>query len=658
MNYSFIFVSSLINQINFNINIYIHVMRTKKITIAKKNDTTKSNAFSKINEMVLEGLKKEGLKWFKPWRMANGDIYAPVNYVTGRPYNGINTQILSAAARAKGYTSGEWGTFKNISDNGGQVRKGEKATAVALWTLSYKEDETGKYLTKKQALDKGYILPMDVINGKLSEMWGLKYYLVFNIDQCDNIETKISPIAPQDVEPIPTAEDIYNSFKNKPSLKHGGNEAYYSPAQDHVQMPSIYNFVDADSYYKTLFHELIHSTGHQNRLNRVGVAQGVNKWGDETYSKEELVAEIGAWYLVGLCDLDPKDSEFNSQAYINGWCKKLEEKEKEVVYAMTQAQKAVNHILGNGGTDTPQKPKAVKKQAVLRSKNVSLVNHSEIFTPHVDGQIGANVGFLVSNLKAKFGTEMICEMVFNNQKEVDEAKIYEVIKLDGVYYNIYLTHFQGETAIGYAPENKYRFELIAEGLDGTKRNFKFGLSSVLKQAPIQRAYMHAIQVCHKNFWEFKEVRPYNPKLNSKQVTIDSEPLEITSIRYFETARGLGYECQTNKMNVRIWNDGQGGETYMPPYFPFTKKYMNMNENELEALIDDFEGVKREKKNMYPKTMTARYFKHDSDTRNPRNEMYASETEVNNRLEESKFFEGLNHEANIVIEIKLSNGVII
>jgi hypothetical protein len=136
-------------------------------------------------------------------------------------------------------------------------------------------------------------------------------------------------------------------------------------------MPNPENFVDTASYYKTLFHELIHSTGHKNRLKREGVTSPKASFGNELYSKEELVAEIGAWYLTGICGLEPKDSELNSQAYINGWIKHLENKEREAVYAMGQAQKAVEYIIGKGGDKTPSKPKA-KKQAVLSSKQVNV----------------------------------------------------------------------------------------------------------------------------------------------------------------------------------------------------------------------------------------------------------------------------------------------
>jgi antirestriction protein ArdC len=108
-------------------------------------------------------------------------------------------------------------------------------------------------------------------------------------------------------------------------------------------MPMLETFVDADSYYKTLFHELAHSTGHKSRLNRKSMTE-IAHWGDNTYAKEELVAEISSWYLVGLLGLNPQDNEVNSQAYIKGWCRELSDKPSECVFAMQQATKVVDYL--------------------------------------------------------------------------------------------------------------------------------------------------------------------------------------------------------------------------------------------------------------------------------------------------------------------------
>jgi len=415
----------------------------------KNNSTIKVTAFTKINTLVLEGLKKDGLKWFMPWKNEDGSLYGPINHATGRAYNGINKQLLSAVAREKGYKSNEWGTFKNISECGGAIRKGEKASAVTLWVLSYEIKETGKYITQAQAR-KSFNLPTDVINGKLRESWSLRYYLVFNIEQADNITPRntVEPVEVQPIELIPTAEAIYKNYPNSPTLEHGGSSAHYVPARDHVQMPNANQFFDIDSYYKTLFHELIHSTGHSSRLKRKSLVD-IKRSGDELYSKEELVAEIGAWYLTGLCNLDPKDSMVNSQAYINGWVKKLQEQEKEVIYAMSQALKGVELIIGKDGDKTPSKPKKATEKLVLASKQV-FINHSELTKARGEED-------LRKHLKKSFNTDMVCEMTFSSPQEAQNWNVYEVLNIGGNQgndYNIYITEFAGQKAIGYALVNK------------------------------------------------------------------------------------------------------------------------------------------------------------------------------------------------------------
>ena len=170
---------------------------------------------------------------------------------------------------------------------------------------------------------------------------------MFNVAQCEGIEPhKIDSGETVEHEPIEAAEAIANSYIDKQGslkLTHRESQAYYSPDRDVVNMPKLNTFIDADSYYKVLFHELAHSTGHKDRLNRKTLLE-VNHWGDNTYAKEELVAEISAMYLTGLLGLEPKDNESNSQAYIKGWCKHLEDKADECVFAMQQATKVVEYI--------------------------------------------------------------------------------------------------------------------------------------------------------------------------------------------------------------------------------------------------------------------------------------------------------------------------
>jgi antirestriction protein ArdC len=177
----------------------------------------------------------------------------------------------------------------------------------------------------------------------------LRYYNVFNVAQTTGVEPiEFSSTDQSEYIPNQVAEDLCSKYfqnENVGLTHQDGKGCYYTPMRDSINMIPVEQFVDTDSYYKTLFHEMSHSTGHDSRLNR-STLTGHNPFGSEEYSKEELVAEITSMYLTGLTGITPKDSDGNSQAYINGWIKfAKDDKHNVVVHAMTQASKSADYIL-------------------------------------------------------------------------------------------------------------------------------------------------------------------------------------------------------------------------------------------------------------------------------------------------------------------------
>jgi len=295
----------------------------------------KQDVYDKVTERVIAGLKDKGMAWFRPWEGSGG--LAPINRATGRPYKGMNVFFLFAECDDKGYEHNEWLTYKQAEQLGGQVRKGETSTMVIFWNIFFK-GEDGKIYKKETEIPVGLTY---------EKLFSLRSYNVFNIAQCDGIEPRRSKVAAGgDKTPIERAEEVYAKFAGRPTLKQGGDRAYYQPSTHHVQMPKMETFVTADDYYKVLFHELTHSTGHKSLLNRATLVD-MNSFGDENYSKEELVAEVGAEFLTGIVGLKPKSDHTNSQAYINGWISKIGNDKKFLVSACTQAMKAVDCILGD-----------------------------------------------------------------------------------------------------------------------------------------------------------------------------------------------------------------------------------------------------------------------------------------------------------------------
>lgn len=283
---------------------------------------SKIDVYQIVTDQIIEMLEQGTIPWSRPWQ-----LHCPVNLVSKKAYRGINVFLLDCSARQQGYSSPYWVSYKQAQQLGGHVLKGEKSTIVVFWKfLAFKEkDENGETAFKE--------IPF------------LRYYRVFNIEQCDIPEDKIPQTSKLDFNPVDQAEEIIANMPNRPGITYdGGNRAFYSKLSDSVHLPPRDRFKAEDVYYSTAFHELVHSTGHSSRLNRKTLTDS-HSFGDHDYSQEELVAEMGAAFLCGTCGIDRTAD--NSAAYIQSWLKALKNDKKMVVQASSKAQKAADYILGN-----------------------------------------------------------------------------------------------------------------------------------------------------------------------------------------------------------------------------------------------------------------------------------------------------------------------
>jgi antirestriction protein ArdC len=303
---------------------------------------TKTNIYELITNRVIEGLEEKGLKWFRPWA---GSFNGPMNHTTEKNYTGFNIFWLNMVKETEGYESNEWLTYKQGQNIGAKLKKGEtakdKSQFVVYWAVSYKHKKTGVYYNSEAQLKKAGVKPSEC-----NKFFSMRSFYVFNIAQFENLEPKRKATDAPVFSPIEEAEKIYNNYENKPTLSHRGSQAFYQPMTHAVTMPEKDSFLSSDDYYKTLFHELTHSTGHESGLKRKGIVE-FNGFGTEVYSNEELIAELGSEYLTGITGIKPTDDSKNSQAYINGWIKRLKDSDpKTIVVASQQAIKAVNYMLG------------------------------------------------------------------------------------------------------------------------------------------------------------------------------------------------------------------------------------------------------------------------------------------------------------------------
>lgn len=276
---------------------------------------SKISVYQIITNKIIEKLEQGVVPWRKPW--VNGQA---VNWVTQKPYRGINALIVEP---------GEYATKKQILAAGGRIKKEEmrKSQIIVYWLWKEIKSEGGE--GKEGEETKKFAKPL--------------YYQVWNIKtQVDGLESKRTAQTFEH-DPIEEAEEIYKGFVG-PSYTFQSGQATYTPFTDVINVPPIKDFPNCNEYYSTLFHEMAHSTGHRERLNRQGITSTV-AFGDETYSKEELVAEMCAAMLCGVAGIDNSTID-NSAAYIKGWMSKIKDDPKLILTASSQAQKASDYILG------------------------------------------------------------------------------------------------------------------------------------------------------------------------------------------------------------------------------------------------------------------------------------------------------------------------
>ena len=268
--------------------------------------------YAEITNRMIQEMEQGIIPWQKPW-MAAG---AAISHTTGKPYSLVNQMLLGRA--------GEWLTFKQVQQEGGFVRKGEKAHMVVFWKfLQVKDEETDE----------------------LKEVPFLRYYNVFHIDQCEGITAKHAQVNPNPANPDQTVESIIEAYITREGVKLAhieGDRAFYQPSTDSITLPLMAQFTETAEYYGTAFHEMVHSTGHMKRLNRL---DNTAFFGSESYSKEELVAEIGAAALVNRAGLETAKSFRNSAAYVQNWLQALKNDKRFIVSAAGKADKAVEYIL-------------------------------------------------------------------------------------------------------------------------------------------------------------------------------------------------------------------------------------------------------------------------------------------------------------------------
>lgn len=350
---------------------------TTRKPVHKGRVTDKRNFYAEHTANIIAGLKAGKVAWHKPWK-ATGLSDLPVSLASGKLYRGSNVMLLWFTALENGYSSNRWGSYDEMAELAGMVKHADVKTGKVRWHSPELEDGTpdptprgvrkgekatfvvwARSLMVPKKDDDGKVV-MDPKTGKpqMVKIFPVKFFPVYNMDQCNFPEGTrgaklLARLAAAQPEVTPNERDeaaealVAEYLADGPSLGHGGDSAHYVPAQDHIQMPNLADFDSTAHYLSTLYHEITHSTGHDSRLKREGIAKGTfGGFGSKVYSEEELVAEIGASLLCSIAGIDQAAVYDNSVAYLQHWISKLEQDEKLIFRAASQAQAAVDLILG------------------------------------------------------------------------------------------------------------------------------------------------------------------------------------------------------------------------------------------------------------------------------------------------------------------------
>jgi antirestriction protein ArdC len=285
----------------------------------------RQDLYARVTASIVADLEQGVRPWTKPWSAQHlaGRITRPLRS-TGEPYKGVNVILLWCEAASRGFAAPIWVTFRQALAFGGHVRKGERGATVVY------ADKIVRTEIQEDGEEAERAIPF------------LKAYTVFNVEQVEGLPERFHMLATPTLtraQRIAQADAFFVNLRGE--LRHGGDQAYYAVHQDVVQVPPFECFTDPVSYYATLAHEFTHWTRHPTRLDR---DFGRQRFGDQGYAREELVAELGAAFVcadLGL-ELTPREDH---AAYLDHWLKVLKAEPRFLFTAAAHAQKACDYLI-------------------------------------------------------------------------------------------------------------------------------------------------------------------------------------------------------------------------------------------------------------------------------------------------------------------------
>jgi antirestriction protein ArdC len=283
----------------------------------------RNDLYQRITDQIIAQLEKGAAPWQRPWATIGGGL--PRNVVSRKPYRGINTLLLWSAAEEHGYESNLWATYRQWDMLGGHVNRGQHGTKITYWNVTTQttiDQRTGEEKEERRFF--------------------CKEYTVFSLDQCggealDRFRV-VRPV--RDFIDFQPAEKAIAATAAK--IHHGGNRAFFNTREDYIQLPLKTAFDGEGGYYATVLHELAHWTGHESRLNRI---DKLARFGDKSYSAEELVAELAGAFLTAALGVPNERTLDNAAAYLGHWLEVLKSDSRAIFTAATAASAAADYVL-------------------------------------------------------------------------------------------------------------------------------------------------------------------------------------------------------------------------------------------------------------------------------------------------------------------------
>ena len=312
-----------------------------------------ADIYKMITDKVISMFKTaKASDYHRAWK--DDAFFIPLNFDSKKPYRGVNRLLLQERIGFAGaFRNPYFLTFNQIKKHGGKLKKGTRGYEVVYYSIRYivpADKNTGR---KAYSSTNAHKVIDFIDKHKLSEdivtrIPMIRYYNVYNGASIEGIDFQLDKLQIGRAVPDTASENqaaalIVENYPNPPAIKHEGNQAYYSPSGDYVKMPKREQFDSINDYYRTLFHELTHSTGHEKRLDR-GINLMLEK---EDYAKEELVAEFGAVFLSAWAGIMWYNNK-NHASYLKGWNSAIKEAENDnkfLMKAASLAQAATDYIL-------------------------------------------------------------------------------------------------------------------------------------------------------------------------------------------------------------------------------------------------------------------------------------------------------------------------